>query len=153
MASQYSRGPINTPSMSEQMLRNFTKDTPLSSLGDHPVSSELLIDHGTRDLGNPNSIVGLPYNGVGTGSFRGGAKVSKSTIQQIYNKIMTGGAVGMRTEVVNGLINTWRKVDSANIELEKAKAIRKASKDGRVSNLTILKQFPKEILETHYKSL
>lgn len=149
MASQYSRGPINNATMSEQMLKNFTNDTPVSSLGDVPVSSELLVNRNLRDLGNTDGIVGLPYNGVGTKSFKGGA-LTKSKIQNIYSKIMEGGA---RTDIVNDLIHTWRKVDQGTIELEKAKAIRKASRDNRIANLTILKQFPKEVLDQHYKSL
>ena len=153
MATQYSRGPINNPTMSESILRNFTKDTPLNSLGNNPVSNDLLHSNNLRDLGNINEIVGMPYNGVAASKFRGGSKkITKSSIQSIYNKIMEGGSEH-RTKVVNDLINSWRKVDQSGIELEKAKAIRKASRDGRISNMTIIKQFPKEILDSHYKNL
>ena len=159
MASQYSRGPVNSPTMNQGQFRAFNKssqlidnshftgknmaantplviDTPLYAQN-HPVQGVA----SSQFAGNlePNELFKeqrLEY-GVPTSQF-GGAR-----LEQLLDELDNNN--NDRRKLVTCLTNQCKKKNLMNDE--ESRELRRQSKDKRYNTINILNQFPTKILE------
>lgn len=161
MATQYSRGPINTPDMDPSQFNAFTKtgqymtNSELTGMPQVPQNNLLMLDTPLSGVNNTNiAVTGYNIAGVPTVRYTGGKikKTSKKSskksfnkrdLTKMYNKIMDAKN---RVKVVNDLIQTQVRTSKKRISKRQVEHLKKQSKDKSVKNNQIIKHFSKDTL-------
>ena len=158
MASQYSRGPVNTPTQNQNQFRAMNKSSQLIDNSqftgkDMSVNTKLIID-------TPLYAQNHPQQGLASSQFAGNLEPNELFREQRVDYSVPASQFGGervnyvleeleqnndRRKLVTCLTNECKKQNLMNNE--EAKELRRQSKDKRYNTKNILGQFPLSILE------
>ena len=159
MASQYSRGPVNSPTMNANQFRAMNKSSQL--IDNSVFTGKNMANNSKLIIDTPLYAQNHPQQGVASSQFAGNLEPNElfaeqrveygvptsqfggANLNKILNELEKNN--NDRRKLVTCLTNQCKRKNLMNDE--ESKELRRQAKDRRYNTLNILNQFPTKILE------
>tara|TARA_B100000963_G_scaffold192309_2_gene167384 strand:+ start:5 stop:1324 length:1320 start_codon:yes stop_codon:yes gene_type:complete len=159
MASQYSRGPVNSPTMNANQFRAMNKSSQL--IDNSQFTGKNMSNNAKLIIDTPLYAQNHPVQGVSSSQFAGNLEPNElfaeqrveygvptsqfggANLNKILNELEKNNKD--RRKLVTCLTNQCKRKNLMNEE--ESKELRRQAKDKRYNTLNILNQFPTKILE------